>query len=244
MLYELEGTRLRVLGTLHLLPPGGKLPDWLVSAYEWSEAVFIEHSPTDFLLQARQATGPLESRVSPAFWQLLQRLTLEAGVVLPLAEFQRGAAVVMAMGCRIQGIAGADQALHDWCQRDHKVFGYVEQPAAVLQALEEISEDEWTQAIHAELARPESPASQLKQVYGAWLGGETQTLEAGTREGLFAVEKVRSALLTRRNRCWASAYANPPHRSLVAVGAAHLVGDNSFLDELTRVSGCAVRRVA
>jgi uncharacterized protein YbaP (TraB family) len=144
MLYELEGTRLRVLGTLHLLPPGGKLPDWLVSAYEWSEAVFVEHSPTDFLQQARQVTGPLESRVSPAFWQLLQRLTLEAG----------------------------------------------------------------------------------------------------TREGLFAVEKVRSALLTGRNRCWASAYANPPRRSLVAVGAAHLVGDSSFLDELARVSGCAVRRVA
>ena len=244
MLYELEGTHLRVLGTLHLLPPGGKLPDWLATAYAWSEAVFVEHSPTEFLSQARQVTAPLESRVSPAFWQLLNRLTLEAGVAVPLAEFQRGAAVVMAMGCRIQGIAGADQALHDWCQRDQKAFGYVEQPATVLRALEEISEEDWMLAIHTELARTESPASQLSQVHGAWMRGETETLEAGTREGLFAVPRVRSALLTGRNRSWAAAYADPPRRSLVAVGAAHLVGADSFLNELARISGHAVRRIA
>ena len=244
MLYELEGSHLRVIGTLHLLPQGGKMPDWLPTAYAWSEAVFVEHSPTDFLQQARLVDASPGTRLSPAFRQWLERLVLEAGVSLPLGEFQRGAAVVMALGCRIQGMPGADQALHDWCQRDRKAFGYVEQPIAVLQALEEITEDDWTLAIQAELARPESPALQLQQVHAAWLAGDTALLEAGTREGLFTVEKLRGALLTGRNRRWAAAYADPPRRSLVAVGAAHLVGADSFLDELARVSGRNVRRIA
>lgn len=243
MLYELSGTRLRIVGTLHLLPPDGELPVWLAQAYEWSEAVFVEHSPTDFLQLARQTRAPLDTLVSPAFWQLLKGLT--AGTVLPwsLADFQRGAAVVMALACRIQGIAGADQALHDWSRRDGKTFGYVEQPATVLEKLNGITEEDWTAGIAAELAKPESGARQLRLFHDAWHQGRVEDIVASTREGLFSVDAIRSVLLTGRNRAWASAYREPPWRSLMAVGAAHLVGKDNFLDLLADVSGRAVVRL-
>ena len=243
MLYELSGTRLLIVGTLHLLPPGGRLPDWLAEAYEWSEAVFVEHSPTDFLQLARQTHAPLDTLVSPAFWQLLNSLTAASVLPWSLADFQRGAAVVMALACRIQGIAGADQALHDWSRRDGKTFGYVEQPAAVLEKLNAITEADWTAGIAAELARPESTAGQLRFFNDAWQQGRIEDLVGCTREGLFSVDGIRSVLLTGRNRAWASAYRDPPSRSLMAVGAAHLVGKDNFLGLLADVSGRAVVRL-
>lgn len=243
MLYELSGTRLRIVGTLHLLPPGGQLPGWLAEAYDWSEAVFVEHSPTDFLQLARQTSAPLDTLVSPAFWQLLNGLTANTVLPFSLADFQCGAAVVMALACRIQGIAGADQALHDWSRRDGKTFGYVEQPAAVLENLNAIPEAEWTAGIAAELAKPESAAWQLQHFHDAWCHGRVEDIVASTVEGLFSVDAIRSALLTGRNRTWAGGYREPRQRSLMAVGAAHLVGKGNFLDELARVSGCEVIRL-
>lgn len=244
MLYELSGTRLRIAGTLHLLPPGGPLPDWLAEAYGWSEAVFVEHSPADFLQLARQPGAPADTVVSPAFGDVLDSLVANTALPWSLADFQRGAAVVMALACRIQGIAGADQALHDWSQRDRKVFGYVEQAAAVLQKLNAITEAEWTAGIAAELARPESPADQLQFFHDAWLNGRVDDIVANTREGLFSVDAIRSALLTGRNQAWAAVYRAPARRSLMAVGAAHLVGEASFLEQLSAVSGRAVVRLA
>jgi len=243
MLYELSGTRLRIVGTLHLLPPDGELPDWLARAYEWSDAVFVEHSPTDFLQLARQTSAPLDSLVSPAFWQLLNRLAASAVLPWSLANFQRGAAVVMALACRIKGISGADQALHDWSRRDGKTFGYVEQPAAVLEKLNTITEAEWTAGIAAELARPETAERQLRHFHDAWRHGRVEDIAASTREGLFSVQAIRSVLLTGRNRSWAGAYREPPQRSLMAVGAAHLVGKDNFLEMLADVSGRKVVRL-
>lgn len=243
MLYELSGTRLRIVGTLHLLPPEGALPAWLAEAYDWSEAVFVEHSPTDFLQQARQISAPLDKLVSPEFWRLLNGLVGNTALPWSLADFQCGAAVVMALACRIQGIAGADQALHDWSRRDGKIFGYVEQPAAVLEKLNGITEAEWTAGIAAELARPESAAHQLRRFHDAWLNSRVEALVASTREGLFSVDGIRSTLLTGRNRAWAAAFREPPMRSLMAVGAAHLVGEDNFLERLSEVSGRSVVRL-
>ncbi|MCZ2498630.1 hypothetical protein GN316_17850 [Xylophilus sp. Kf1] len=244
MLYELSGTRLRIVGTLHLLPPGGHLPDWLAEAHDWSEAVFVEHSPQDFLTLAREIEAPLDTLVSPAFWQLLNGLVARTVLPWSLAEFQRGAAVVMALACRIQGIAGADQALHDWSRRDGKAFGYVEQPAAVLEKLQTISEADWTAGIQAEQARPETTAWQLQHFHDAWHAGRVEDIAANTREGLFSIDTIRAALLTGRNRAWARAYRPPARRSLMAVGAAHLAGEDNFLEALAEVSGRRVVRLA
>jgi uncharacterized protein YbaP (TraB family) len=244
MIFELSGSRLRVMGTLHLLPQGAVLPAWVRSGYDWSEAVFIEHSPSEFLRLA-QLPDPVAGRTpSPAFGDLLARATVDRASGAP-AGLQRGAAVLMALASRIAvaAIGGADQALHDWSRADARPFGYLEQAGDALELLNAIEESEWTPAIHAELARPESPERQLQGFHDAWRKGKLVEIERLSRQGLFASADIRAHMLTRRNQAWAAPYTDPPRRSLVAVGAAHLVGPGNFLECLARVSGRSIRRI-
>jgi len=241
MIFELSGSRLRVVGTLHLLPPTGTLPAWVRSAYDWSEAVFVEHSPVDFLRLAQVVETPRAESVSPAFWSRLQGLA--ATLPLPLERLQLGAAVVLALGSRVQGIAGVDSALHDWCARDRKTFGFIEQAAELLQALDGVSESEWATGLDAEMRLAESPATQLQRFYDLWRKGRLDGIAAASRRGLFSVAAIRRQMLAGRNRAWAARYTEPAQRTLVAVGAAHLVGEGNLLEELARVSGRPVRRI-
>lgn len=244
MIFELSESRLRVMGTVHLLPAGRALPAWVRSSYEWSEAVFIEHSPSEFLQLAR-LPDPVSGRgCSAAFRQLLSKAA--AGHLgNELDGFQRGATVLLALAARAStnAVAGADQALHDWCQVDGKPFGYLEQAAQVLKLLNAIEEHDWNPAIEAEIAVTQSAAEQLQRFYDLWRKGRLAELAVLSRQGLFSSEVIRARLLTERNRAWACAYTDPPRRSLVAVGAAHLVGPGNFLETLSAASGRSVRRI-
>lgn len=240
MIFELTGTPLRVMGTLHLMPPGRPLPGWVRTAYDWSEAVFVEHSPVEFMRLAQQTEAPWHKTVSPAFRALLAKASAQP---LPLDGMRPGAAVVMALASRVTGNSGADQALHGWCQADGKTFGYIEQPGQLLDMLDGIPEAEWMAGIHTELARHESPAQQLQLFYDAWRKGRLADIGKVCNEGLFASRLIREKMLVERNTAWAANYREPSARSLVAVGAAHLVGPGNFLEALAQISGRGVRRI-
>lgn len=245
MIFELTGSRLRVMGTLHLLPQGGVLPAWVRSGYDWSEVVFIEHAPSEFLRLAR-LPDPVAGRTPSAAFDALLARAASARVPTASMGLQRGAAVLMALASRISATAlpGADQALHDWSQADGKPFGYLEQAGDALELLNAIEESDWTPAIRAELARPESPERQLQGFHDAWRKGKLAEIENLSRQGLFTSAVIRARMLLQRNQAWAAPYADPPRRSLVAVGAAHLVGPGNFMECLARASGRSIRRIS
>ena len=244
MIFELTGTPLRIAGTLHLLPPGRDLPAWVRSAYDWSDAVFVEHSPADFLREAQRIDEPLDHVVSPVFWSRLQMFA--SSLPLPLAGLQRGAAVVLGLGSRLQGAPGADQALGDWCARDGKPFGCMEPATELLEALASIGEAQWLAGLDAEhrlAGDPRALQAQLQRFYDSWRKGKLDGIVTASTAGLFSVPAIRARLLTGRNAAWAARYAEPSRPTLVAVGAAHLVGEGSFLQALAQVSGRSVRRL-
>ncbi|QHI98851.1 hypothetical protein GT347_13140 [Xylophilus rhododendri] len=241
MIFELDGGRIRVMGTLHLLPPGRQLPPWVRSAYDWSEAVFVEHSASDFLRLAQPEALPVEQQASAG---LLKRLRDIAGPSpMALERMHRGAAVVMALASRLSGRPGADMALHDWAQQDGKPFGYVEQASEVLAVLDGIAESDWLEGIAAELARPQTSAQQLQGFYDAWRKGRLEQIAEASEQGLLSRPAIRQRMLLERNRAWAARYAAPQQRCLIAVGAAHLVGAGSFLETLAQASGGGMRRI-
>ncbi|WPB57018.1 TraB/GumN family protein [Xylophilus sp. GOD-11R] len=243
MMFELAGGRLRVMGTLHLLPVGKTVPAWVRSAYEWSEAVFVEHSPGEFVDRATSDGAEKCPRASPELLARLRQTAWSTNTQPPLVQWRRGAAVVMALASRLSGSPGADQALHDWCAQQGKPFGYIEQASDVLDLLDAIEEADWRAGIAAELARPGTPALQLQQFYDAWRKGRMEVIAKEAREGLFSVPGIRERMLTGRNAAWAAPFTEPGRRSLVAVGAAHLVGPGNFLEEIARVSGRPLTRI-
>ncbi|MDJ0641959.1 MAG: TraB/GumN family protein [Erythrobacter sp.] len=79
----------------------------------------------------------------------------------------------------------------------------------------------------------------------AWLKGDLEELERATTTGIMADPELRDALLVKRNEAWTgklSAMLRDDRKPLVAVGAAHLVGDDS-LPALLERRGYSVRRI-
>ena len=78
-----------------------------------------------------------------------------------------------------------------------------------------------------------------------YLAGDAAGLEQLTHDGMLANEEIRDALLTRRNASWLAPIeallADDP-QPLIAVGAAHMVGDDGLV-ALLRARGYTVRRL-
>ncbi len=79
----------------------------------------------------------------------------------------------------------------------------------------------------------------------AWKTGDLSALEKSSGAGLLADPELRAALLTSRNEAWMShllPILDRSERPLIAVGAAHLLGEDGLPALLAR-EGYTVRRV-
>jgi len=66
MYFEIPGTSVRVLGSLHMIPASaGPLPTWVTDAYEWCEAIVHEHDNAQ-VLPCMQGDVPLRTILRPA----------------------------------------------------------------------------------------------------------------------------------------------------------------------------------
>jgi len=93
-----------------------------------------------------------------------------------------------------------------------------------------------------EFANLESYVEKLKT---AWLKGDLETVGAMLTEGMEGNPQLAEKLLYARNRNWlprVESLITTPGRHLLAVGAAHLVGESSLVD-LLREQGYEVERV-
>ncbi|MEO6154027.1 MAG: TraB/GumN family protein [Croceibacterium sp.] len=78
------------------------------------------------------------------------------------------------------------------------------------------------------LAAADGAAEQDKRMTAAWIAGDTGALAHEADAGVLADPELREALLVARNRAWAervAALLRGGRRPLVAVGAAHMIGE-------------------
>ena len=246
-----------LLGTIHALPDNSQWRSWSIDRVI-SEADILAVEVADlgdgramasaFLPLAFSAgQPPLTARVPRDQRERLTELVDESRY--RLEDFSRieswGAALILAQAVKTGAKSenGIDRALiDDFSSR--RVIELEGAPAqfAAFDGLSEKAQRAMLAAIVEDSG--ESPAK-LREPIDLYLAGDAEGLERLTHEGMLRDPEIRTTLLTRRNADWAAKIdrmlaAEP--LPLVAVGAAHMVGEDGLVARL-EAKGYRVTRI-
>ncbi|MGY6551830.1 MAG: TraB/GumN family protein [Erythrobacter sp.] len=232
-----------LMGTIHALPAGTR---WRTAAIEQVvdeaevlvlEVADLDNSPATGRIFRQLATTPdlplLEERVPAPHRARLAELVKQAGLS-PLQQRQSETWAAALMLARLQADGdpahGVDRALI-------KEFGArprreLEGTAAQLAIFDSLPERAQRALLVAVIEASEQPASEARRLREAWLRGDLAAIEAATQDGILADAELRARLLVERNARWMPAIEaelQSPARPLIAVGAAHLVGEDGLV---------------
>lgn len=251
-----------LFGTMHALP--SELP-WLSEttkeALADSSRLVVEMVPDRTLADKIGAfmrshstyggTGSLPAALGEADWQRLSAVATELGMSLAQLEGLRPWAAWFALNMPAIARAGfdpalgADAALIAIAQQRKRRVVTIEDPIAQLERVAGVDEAQQVAMLRLFLDQYPTTGETLRRLHAAWAAGDESTLAALVHEPLRTVPGLYEALMTRRNREWVDAIRDmlaQGQAAFVAVGAGHLVGDDS-VPALLREAGIQVERL-
>ena len=269
LLYEArddQGHVIYLLGTIHV---GGEdmfpLSDAVWRAYNEAEALAVEVDVVTYqsnLLGAIRTVAELvypfsdsaKNHLSPETYALgVEKLGLNEFVLnrmKPVAWYSLAEAYVYA-AVGLSPEMGADYTLLEQAHRDGKrideLEGMNDQTALMLDLPEEVLDQE----IRLTLTYPAESGEGLRQLYDAWRTGDEGALlsvlgnPAEDTDLAAAYDEFDDALLGSRNEGFdaqARAYLEKGETVLIAIGAAHIIGEDGVAARLRR-AGYEVKEI-
>ncbi len=132
--------------------------------------------------------------------------------------------------------AGVDTVLENEARAAGKALGYLETPKDQLGRLADLPDDEQVGFLISTVDGLDTFERDMGYLTGEWADGDAAGLAALlTEPELMGSEALNEAFMIARNRDWVpkiEAMLNEPGTALIAVGAAHLVGEDSVIDLL------------
>lgn len=248
-------TRGWLFGTIHALPDDSP---WTTPALETAirEAGVLvvevrdldtEGTAAIFNQMARdEPAPPLAERLAPADRRHLSDLLAREGLSsagLDGLESWAAALALARLGDVARASGGVDFALI--ARFSGRPVAELEGAADQLAIFDALPERDQRRLLSGVLAEQADPEAQLRDLAALWLAGDLAGLERATRRGLLADPALYRALSAGRNADWARALApllERGNRPLVAVGAAHMLGEDG-LPALLAAQGYSVRRI-
>jgi hypothetical protein len=244
-----------MIGTIHALPSGTR---WqtpaIFGAIKDADLLVVEVRLGDRAKQhavmGELATTPglpplterVPSELRPQLASLLERGGL-AGSQFTDQETWVIAISLAGVGAPGQAISGVDRAMIGYFTG--RPIRELEGLRGQLSIFDRLPEREQRTMLAAVVRESERTRADPERLQRAWLAGNAARIEAASREGFLADAALREALLTGRNRRWVAALApmlEDTPRPLIAVGAAHLVGEDGMV-ALFKAKGYRVRRI-
>ncbi|QZP07142.1 TraB/GumN family protein [Caenibius sp. WL] len=251
-----DGQHGYLFGTIHALPAH---VDWqsgrIDAALERADRLVLEIRQLDdsaamqaiFTRLARTpGQPPLSAKVGAPYREALAKLMQQAGLKeAQFADVETWAAA-LTLAQAVRGAAdgeGVDRAL--MAMAGTKPVEELEGTARQLGLFDALPEEEQRDLLDAVVAEAASAASNENRIEGYWRKGDMAAIARETGRGMLADPELRQALLVDRNTAWAdrvAAMLQARQRPFVAVGAAHMAGDEG-LPALLAQRGYTVRRV-
>ncbi|MFT3965658.1 MAG: TraB/GumN family protein [Sphingobium sp.] len=253
-------TAIYLFGTIHVLRPD---IHWfhgpVKKAFDKSDTLVLE-VVTDDKAAVAQATArlaldpggtPLTQKLDPAmrakYLSLLESSGLSREQLEPFHPWFAAVTLSMAPLARLgySPDAGAEDVLKSAAEKARKAvipLETVEGQLGFFAALPEKTQILFLGSTIDEMAELET---QISRMVSEWSAGRPEALAEDMNDSLKEMPEVADALLYRRNRNWADwikRRMDRPGTVFVAVGAGHLAGPGSVLDELGK-RGLTVRRV-
>ncbi|OBX20824.1 hypothetical protein A9995_00190 [Erythrobacter sp. QSSC1-22B] len=250
---EVEGW---LFGTIHALPDG---VEWrspvLDAAVAEADVLAVEVASLDdgvalgelfTRLAFNDPPGPLAARVDPALGEQYQALLTQAKVRRSHFDAMETWAAALTLAQVAQAAKsenGVDRALiRDFAGREIVEFEGAE---TQLRIFDDLPETEQRDLLNAVIAETEDYEQDIGRMARMWQAGDEEQLSELTGKGILADPELYEALLAGRNRAWAAQLENllsASARPFVAVGAAHMFGDDG-LPALMEARGYTVRRI-
>lgn len=246
-----------LLGTIHALPDAarwrGATVDGVIAQ---ADVLAVEiaglddgHAMAAAFLPLATSAGlpPLTARVQPDQRDRLFEMVDDSSY--SMRDFARieswGAALMLAQTVRTQAdpANGVDRALiADFSGREVVELEGAKAQFAVFDGLSEEAQRAMLSSI---IEESQADPERLARPIDLYLAGDAAGLERLSREGMLANPEIRTALLTRRNAAWMArieSLLDAEPRPLIAVGAAHMLGDDGLV-ALLETRGYRVTRL-
>ena len=241
-------------GTVHLLRPGDyPLPDEFEEAYQASSELYFETdiaAMSDLSVQAQMLQQltysddrSLRTVLSDQAYTALSAYTQTAGLpIVMLEKFKPGLListlqilVFQSMGFTPQGV---DAFFHTRAVADGKAEGQLETVQEQIGFIAAMGEGNDSEFILLSLKDLTETGNVIDGMIGAWRSGDAQGLsELFVEDMKVEAPALYDALLLERNLKWIpqiDRMLQDADTEFVLVGAAHIVGENSLLDLLSK----------
>jgi uncharacterized protein len=248
MYYQVAGTNLRILGSIHLLPPGtADLPRWSWEAFNWAEALVLEHNIASAVSLLRYSDGRrLSTQISPANFAAISAIWSRLQIQEPLEEFKPWAANLWLAGKASNPVAGVEpRFIAAWSNLGRRIE-YLESPEVLFANFDAVSINGQERATSILLQHFADLPRNQAALAATWISRDQAAFEQTLqRSPLNLVPELRDAMFGNRNRAWMTpiaALAASSSRTLVCMGAGHLFGDDGVI-ALLRSAGQTVTEI-
>jgi len=234
-----------LLGTFHLTKPSMHWrSDKIETAFKDSSELWLEASGDGdaAMLQGLvtkyglDPAHPLSSKLSSDDWAKVQSAAKDGGVPISAVDRMRpwlasvSLVVASAMKQGYDPAKGADRLLEASAAAARKTIKSFETPEQQVQMLASVSEETEVAMLIRSLDDLASGTDYVDRVAEAWMAGDIGALEAMSVGRLKDSPELLDAMFVKRNLAWCdqiAAIMKGAGTSFVAVGAGHLVGEQS-----------------
>lgn len=255
-----DDTTIFLFGGVHMLPPGLDWQSGMVeSAVKSADTLVLELSPQEQVkapavlanLAANTPQLPLDQRLPPDLEDELTELADRAHLNRMQLDAMESWAVALLLSNVVSRDAnlsldeGTEKQLTVRFQQMGKAVEGLETIDYQLGLFDGLPQPTQDRLLARTVGDADAAAGKFDKLVAAWAAGDTDAVALYADSELRAVEGLSGALLTDRNRQWATWLQNRlarPGTILVAVGAGHLVGTDS-VQAMLEAQGVPVKRV-